>query len=107
MDNFINSSGHFIAWIHGHTHYKVLARLKNHQNQLNVAVANAGFAHANTYIWERKAETKSADDFNVIAIDTTSKIFRVAKVGVDYDVHMRHVDTFSYNYGTHTLLYDG
>ena len=106
VDTFINNGGEFICWLHGHTHYKIFAKLQTHPNQLNIAVANAGGTeYAWTYVWNRITTTKSEDDFNILAIDTYSKILRVMKVGVDYDIHMRHTDTISYNYGTKELLY--
>ena len=104
VDNFMDGGGYFIAWIHGHTHFKMLAKLATHKRQLDISVANAGFAHANTYVWERVADTKSADDFNLLAIDTYSKILRVTKIGVNYDIYMRHTDTFSYDYDTHEMV---
>ena len=104
VDDFIDAGGCFVAWIHGHTHYKILAKVTGHARQLDIGVANAGFANANTYVWERVANTKSADDFSVLAVDTTSKILRIVKVGVDYDIYLRHTDTLSYDYGTSTLI---
>lgn len=106
VDEFINGGGSFVCWIHGHTHYKMLAKLHTHPNQLNVAVANAGGdEYAWTYVWDRVPWTKSMDDFNVLSIDTVSKVLKIMKVGVDYDHFMRHVDTVSYSYDTHELIY--
>lgn len=106
VDNFIDDGGNFVCWIHGHTHYKMLAQLHTHPRQLDVAVANAGGAsYAWTYVWDRSPWTKSMDDFNVLAIDTVSKVLKIAKVGVDYDRYMRHVDTVAYDYGTHELIH--
>lgn len=106
VDDFIESGGEFVCWIHGHTHYKMFAKLSGHENQLNISVSNSGGAnYARTYVWERVINTKSMDDFNVLAIDTTGKILRLMKIGVDYDRYMRHVNTISYNYGTRELIY--
>ena len=108
VDDFISDGGNFVCWIHGHTHYKMFATLTAHPNQLEIAVANASRPqYAWTYVWARKDGTKSEDDFNILAVDTYSKILRIAKVGVDYDRYMRHVDTISYDYGNHNLLYSG
>lgn len=106
VDDFIEAGGYFIAWLHGHTHFRILADLQTHPNQLDIAVANAGgsgFAH--THVWERVVDTKSMDDFNVVGIDTTGKILRIAKIGVNTDRFMRIAHTMSYNYSTHTIIH--
>ncbi len=106
VDAFIADGGYFVAWIHGHTHFKMFAKLFTHPNQLDVAVANAGIVpFARTYVDARIDNSKSEDSFNVLAIDTTSKILRIASVGSTYDRIMRLHDTISYNYETHELLY--
>ena len=111
VDTFISGGGDFICWLHGHTHYKMAAYLTNHPNQMDIGVANAGTStaggtdYAESFVWKRNPGTKSADDFNVVAIDTHSKIIKIVKVGVDYDIFMRHTDTLGYDYGNHILLY--
>lgn len=106
VDDFIADGGTFIAWLHGHMHLKMFAMLETHPNQLDVSVANAGGTDfAWTYVWARIPDTRSEDDFNVLAVDTVSKMLRIAKFGVNYDRYMRHVDTISYDYGNRTLIY--
>ena len=105
VDDFINDGGFFICWIHGHTHHKMFAQLQTHPNQLDVSVENAGIPDfAWTYVKARIDDTKSEDCFNVLAVDTDSKILRLMAVGATYDRFMRHVDGISYNYETHTVL---
>jgi Predicted phosphohydrolases len=105
VDSFISAGGEFICWIHGHTHFKMAAKLHDHPNQLDISVSNAGGTeYAWTYVCARFKSSKSEDDFNVLAIDTYSKVLRIVKVGVDYDRYMRHTDTFCYNYGTREMI---
>ena len=105
VDDFMTNGGYFICWIHGHTHHKMFAQLQTHPNQLDVSVENAGIPNfAWTYVKARIEDTKSEDCFNVLAIDTVSKILRIMAVGATYDRFMRHVDGISYNYETHTVL---
>lgn len=105
VDDFINDGGYFVCWIHGHTHHKMFAQLQTHPNQLDVSVENAGIPDfAWTYVKARINGTKSEDCFNVLAIDTDSKILRIMAVGATYDRFMRHTDTIAYNYDTHTIL---
>jgi hypothetical protein len=105
VDDFIDAGGYFICWLHGHTHFRMLVSLQSYPEQLDIAVANAGGTNfANTYVWEKIIDTKSMDDFNVVAIDTTGKILRIAKFGVNTDRLMRVAHTMSYNYKTHTII---
>lgn len=105
VDDFITAGGYFVCWIHGHTHHKMFAQLQTHPNQLDVSVENAGIPDfAWTYVKARIDGTKSEDCFNVIAIDTVSKVLRIMAVGATYDRYMRHTDTIAYNYDTHSVL---
>lgn len=105
VDDFMTGGGYFVCWIHGHTHHKMFAQLQTHLNQLDVSVENAGIPDfAWTYVKARIDGTKSEDCFNIIGIDTDSKILRIMAVGATYDRFMRHTDTIAYNYYTHTIL---
>lgn len=105
VDDFMTGGGYFVCWIHGHTHHKMFAQLQTHLNQLDVSVENAGIPDfAWTYVKARIDGTKSEDCFNIIGIDTDSKILRIMAVGATYDRFMRHTDTIAYNYDMHTIL---
>ena len=105
LDTFIANGGNFICWIHGHTHYRLFRKLTTHTDQLDVSVANAGTAYADTSVWEREKGTQTMDDFNILAVDTTAKLLRIVKIGVNCDRYMRIADTISYNYDTGELIY--
>ena len=106
VDNFIASGGFFVCWAHGHTHYKMLSIVNDSRHQLDLAVGNSSNPpYANSYIYERTDDTKTADNFNLIAIDTTSKLLKVCKVGVSYDMLMRECDTLCWNYEKGALMY--
>ena len=106
VNTFITAGGNFVCWLHGHTHYKIFATITDHPNQLDIAVGNAGEdPFAANYVQERTGITKTMDNFNVIAIDTTAKLLRICKVGVSYDRLMRKCDTIYWDYGNSTLLY--
>lgn len=105
VDDFMTGGGYFVCWIHGHTHHKMFAQLQTHPNQLDVSVENAGIPDfAWTYVKARIENSKSEDCFNVIGIDTDSKVLRIMAVGATYDRFMRHADTIAYNYDTHSIL---
>ena len=104
VQGFIDEGGNFVAWICGHTHYDVFAKLNRHTDQVQICVSLGGIANANTSAGARVRNTKSQDLFNVIAVDTYSKIVKIVRVGADYNLMMQHKDTLCYNYETGTLI---
>lgn len=105
VQEFIDAGGCFVCWLHGHTHYKMFARLLYFPDQLDVSVAQAGCPpFANSYTNYREEDTRTEDDFELVAVDTTSKTLRIAQVGIDHDRYMRPWESISYDYGTHELM---
>ena len=105
VDAFLDEGGRFIAWIHGHVHFKMLATLSDHPRQLDIAVgtaAGAGFAWE--FISARIEGTQSEDNFNILAADTETGMLRLLKVGVAYDYCARHIDTCCYDYVNHCIV---
>lgn len=105
VEEFIDAGGNFICWLHGHHHYKIFSYPEAYPRQLDICVGSDNLGYENNYIWLKVEGTKSEDDFNVIGVDTYAKILRIVKVGVNYDRYMRHVDTLSFDYGNHRLIY--
>ena len=104
VDNFMNDGGNFIAWLHGHVHYKMFYKLGNHPQQLCIGVS-AQLLNYDFRNCARVESTKTEDDFYIIGIDTYSKLLRMVKVGVAYDRIMRHTDTLCFDYENHKLIY--
>lgn len=83
----------------------MFARLLYFPDQLDVSVAQAGCPpFADSYTNYREEDTRTEDDFELVAVDTESKILRIAQVGIDHDKYMRPWESISYNYGTHELM---
>ena len=105
VEDFIDAGGNFVCWLHGHHHYRIFAYPEAYPRQLNVCVGSDNLGYENNYIWLKVPGTKSEDDFNILGVDTYAKILRIAKAGINYDRWMRKVDTISYDYGNHQLIY--
>ena len=102
--DFQNGGGNFVCWLHGHVHCAMFAKVTG-KNQINIGVGNAGGQEfAWTYAQARHQGTRSADDFNVIAVDVDSSILRIVKVGVDYNRAMMHKDVICYDYANGVIL---
>ena len=55
---------------------------------------------------DRVVNTKSADCFNILSIDTYDKTLKLFRVGVDRDRWLRHKGTMCVRYTTGELLYN-
>lgn len=106
IDNFISSGGEFICLIHGHTHNDTVSLTPNHPNLLNIGVASAGHTFNGTSEGERVNNTRSQDNFNIIAFDTHTKCIKLMKIGNRYNFEMQRKDTMCINYITKKIVYD-
>lgn len=103
VDNYISNGGIFICWLQGHTHYPMIGTTPNHDKQLQVIVDNAGaFDYYNNS--SRVRGTKTQDGFNLISVDTQSKLIKVVRVGSQFDRFMRKMDVLCYDYGNQKLI---
>ena len=102
VTEFQEYGGNFICWLHGHYHYEIARTYHASDNvpdQLEICVGNAGITRANSRV-ARVSTTKSADWFNVLAIDTYGKLVKVISLGSTVNYHMGVRDTFCWNYET-------
>ena len=103
IDSFINDGGEFICWLNGHMHYDMCGVLKSHPNQIFIAVRQCALYGA----WNDTPaveNTITETCFNLISFDTYAKTIKVAAIGAEYDVWMRHKGSMSINYATKTLI---
>ena len=107
VNAFQSNGGIFICYIGGHTHGDLFRPLKRYPNQLMVVVANAScYEHVrNADCWYIRSESdKSHELFNLLNIDTYSKVLSVARIGCNFDRYGRHMGTISFDYGSHKVL---
>lgn len=102
VDDFQQAGGTFIAWIGGHAHYDMTAVLTDYPAQFQIIIENAS---KNSY-WNDDSRNgeKAQDCFNLFSVDTTKKVIRVTRIGVDYDRYLQHKGSFAYDYGNHQLI---
>lgn len=107
VTDFQQAGGYFACWLHGHTHYDICASVITEEGavpQLDLGVDNAGIKFSNSRK-ERKDGTKTQDDFNIVSIDTYSRLVKVVGVGATTDYWMQQRETMCWNYETGELVH--
>ena len=104
IDTFISQGGTFVSWLSGDAHYDNFGLYKGTSgNQLSLVFENTS---CDDY-WgdsKRVRGEKSQDSFNIVSIDTYSKLIKVIRVGNTTDRFLRNKNHLCYNYGTHNLI---
>lgn len=104
VQDFIDNGGEFIFYMGGHTHRDVFGYITQYPEQTVYLIDTA---RKDNYWTDHISEfnTKSADLFNIIAFDTTSKIVSLLRVGNDCDKYMRHIGFMSWDYANKRVLH--
>ena len=97
IDDYINGGGTFICWLCGHLHYDRTALIAAHPKQLFLLVPAANVT-GNIQNRKRTVGEESEDLFNIVAIDTFTKVIRVARVGSKFDRDLQHQGTMCISY---------
>lgn len=102
VETFINSGGTFICWLSGHAHVDGFGYSAGYEGQLNIIndTASQGQQGGASLL-----DSKTQDCFNIIGVDTYSKLIKLVRIGRDYDRYMRHIGELCYDYNSHTILY--
>lgn len=103
VKEFIDNGGEFICYISGHMHTDLFGLLAEDNRQLVISMDTS---RPFDYNVDRASieGTKTADLFNIISFDTTSKLIKLARIGVQYDRYMRKKDTLCYDYMTKNII---
>ena len=104
VQSFIEGGGDFICYISGHEHLDYILTCEAYPSQIVVCIGEC----KDEDLWgdlEREAGTKSADLFNIIAVDTYAKNMKLIRIGADRDVYMRHRGTLVLNWQTRQIKY--
>ena len=104
VDNFINGGGEFICWLSGHTHSDGFGVVDGHNKQLNLIIDTAGSGSL-AQDSAARVGTRTQDCFNILGIDTYSKLIKVVRIGRDYDRHLRHIGEMCVDYENGVVLY--
>ena len=95
IGTWIKSGGVHIANFAGHEHSDFIGYTDN--GVLNICVQTA----TNDTIWtdaKRVSGTKTYDCFNVVAIETTTGVLKLVRVGNNSDHYLREKKVFTYDY---------
>ena len=93
----------FICWLFGHTHRDYFVKSHNHPEQYAIGV-DKGYGNLASDDCTRLKETRYYDSFDVISVDTKSKILTVMKIGANADSYMRQKNYLVFKYDTHEII---
>ena len=106
VDEFITNGGVFVCWVSGDSHYDacgVYTDATSGNKQLSLVFENAGLNSA----WNddnRIEGTRTQDSFNIVTVDTYSKLVKVVRIGCNCDRYLREKKCLVYNYETNTVI---
>ena len=115
VQKFIDSGGKFVAWLCGHTH-------SNHffypgggpayyplyyPDILNVTIERAGNTAGMNSTAHRAAEGPSRIAANYYAIDTTNGLFKIVRLGLTTNRHLRSMKYLCYDYINKKVISEG
>ena len=107
VDEFINAGGRFICWLTGHQHRNSIGLLDEHPNQFLVCVSTASKSNAQSNFdsYDRGADEKSKDLFNLVVVDSVNKRLTIKRVGADVNYMGVKCDMLLYDYNTKQILH--
>ena len=105
VDAFIQAGGHFVGYVQGHYHADFVAKVSAYPNQLIFAIGATKAGEMRDY--NHVVGTRMQDEFQIIAIDTTSTIVKLFKVGANIDRYGRTKNSVCVNYTTGEILGEG
>lgn len=107
VNNFIQNGGKFVCWLSGDSHYDACGIYNGTAGkQLSLTFENAS-CEATWNDSDRVRGTATQDNFNFIAIDTTSNLIKCIRVGCNTDRYLRQKQFFVYDYFNHKIVSHG
>ncbi len=105
IDAFVEAGGEFVLWISGHFHRGGFGHLANHPN-IFVMVAEKASVDRTTGAARISGESNEYA-FNMLSVDASDKLVRMVRYGSNADAWLRPRNVFTYNYESHTVVYEG
>ena len=106
VDTFINNGGEFVCWMVGHRHADLIGTTKaegSGNKQLYVAVECA-ISRDNWSNYYRGSSTKAFDCFNLMSVDTHTKIISIYRIGAEFNNLLQHKVSISIDYENKNLI---
>lgn len=106
VNDFITNGGDFVCYIRGHEHYDYIGYSEEYPNQIHILIGWAGIVQGGRVDSMKVDNTKTRDEFTIFAVDTYSKLIKLAKVGNNIDRYMRKKEFFCINYSNKNIYVD-
>lgn len=102
VHTFMEAGGIFCGYMCGHVHREYVARLAKYPDQMVYMVGSSKSGKVTDYT--HTTGTRMQDEFQLVAVDTFSKIVKIFKVGANYDRRGRYKDSVCVSYDTHNVV---
>lgn len=106
VNAFQLAGGIFACYITGHFHRDMVYRVTDYPDQLVFAVDSGG-KPSDIRDFTKVSGSKTYDSFQIVSIDTYSKLVKLIKIGCDVDFYMRKKSTLCVSYETHAVKGEG
>ena len=104
VDSFITAGGKFICWIAGHTHSDSLVVTKNTTHKQLCFITSTANGSPLDSIACGGIESKQYDLFNLISVDTTNKLFKCMRIGLNNNKALQEHNYFCWDYKNKKLV---
>lgn len=103
VQDFIDAGGNFVCWLSGHTHYDLMGTLHDYPDQVSITLTTA-MSRVQTWNDAARTEIANQQSFDLLGIDTYRKVIKIARVGCQYDIYLRHKGTVAVDYNAKSLF---
>ena len=106
VQSFKQRGGTFVCYLSGHLHTDCFGVGVKYPEQLCISIACASVSAAQPYCdMIRRVGDKTQDCFNLVGIDTNSKVIKIMRIGAEYDRYMRRRNVLCWDYKNNYLIY--
>jgi predicted phosphodiesterase len=102
VDEFITAGGVFVGYLQGHYHKDFVAKVHRYPNQMIYSIGGSLMEPVGDY--DHETGTKMQDEFEIVGIDTYSKVIKLFKVGANIDRFGTVKNSIAVKYDTATIL---
>lgn len=105
VNTFIQNGGTFVGYIQGHYHADFVSKVAKYPDQLIFSIGATKAGEMRDYA--HTVGKRDQDEFQIVAIDTYSKLVKIYKVGANVDRWGRHKNSICINYDTQSVVCEG
>lgn len=102
VQEFIDAGGIFIGYLQGHYHKDFVAKVHRYPAQMMYSIGGSLIETVGDY--DHEAGTRMQDEFEILGIDTFSKVVKIIKVGANVDRFGAVKNSIAIKYDTATIL---